>query len=200
MAQRDPAEAAVRTYLLFLEDPAKVIDAKAVDKLQLALANAVDPLDKLKAVTALERGKHGDEVAYREGFIAHAKAWADDNQVPARSFEVLGVSADVLRQAGLLTAQTRPGSRRSRSGAGGQKSKTKTVTAETIKAVLASWTTEFTLADVATTIGGSPMTIRKAVDDLVRSGVVIRLGPTPNWTHQGRAPILFRPAAARKAR
>jgi hypothetical protein len=49
----------------------------------------------------------------------------------------------------------------------------------------------FTLADVAHQIGGSPMTMRKAVDELVNSKKVVKLGPTPNWSGRGRAPLQF---------
>jgi hypothetical protein len=41
------SEDAVRLYLTFLEDPAKLIDTGTVKRLQAALSKAKDPVDKL---------------------------------------------------------------------------------------------------------------------------------------------------------
>jgi hypothetical protein len=47
----------------------------------------------------------------------------------------------------------------------------------------------FLLAEVMGDAGGSPATIRKAVDELVGAGQVERLGPVPDYSGRGRAPI-----------
>ena len=38
------------------------------------------------------------------------------------------------------------------------------------------------------------MTVRKAVDGLVQSGDVVKLGPQENWNGRGRAPFVYRRA------
>ncbi len=49
----------------------------------------------------------------------------------------------------------------------------------------------FTMADIHSSVGGSPMTVRKGVQALVDDGTIIRLGPMRSWTGRGRAPIVF---------
>ncbi len=46
-------EAAVRLYLMYLEDPAKLVDAAKVRAAEEAVAKAKDPLDRLKALADL---------------------------------------------------------------------------------------------------------------------------------------------------
>jgi DeoR/GlpR family transcriptional regulator of sugar metabolism len=65
------------------------------------------------------------------------------------------------------------------------------VTAETIMKHVRSLRGTFTMADVQSSVGGSPMTIRKGVQALVDDGTITRLGPMRNWTGRGRAPIVF---------
>jgi hypothetical protein len=49
----------------------------------------------------------------------------------------------------------------------------------------------FVLSDVMSGVGGSPATIRKAVDELVEAGQVTRLGPVPDHSGRGRAPVRY---------
>jgi hypothetical protein len=44
---------------------------------------------------------------FRQGFIEHAKAWAEAQDIPPEAFERMGVPADVLREAGIV--EGRPG-------------------------------------------------------------------------------------------
>ena len=44
---------------------------------------------------------------FRQGFIEHAKAWAEAQDIPPEAFEQMGVPADVLREAGIV--EGRPG-------------------------------------------------------------------------------------------
>jgi hypothetical protein len=39
---------------------------------------------------------------FRQGFIEHAKAWAEAQDIPPEAFEQIGVPADVLREAGIV--------------------------------------------------------------------------------------------------
>jgi hypothetical protein len=184
----DTAESAIRNYLLFLEDPSKLIDHDLVEKLRAKAHDVVDPIERLRAYAELERAESSDENRYRLDFVLHAKAWAAANQVGAAAFRQLGVSEDVLKSAGVLAGDAHGSkSARRRESATGRTS----VTAETIKAHVRTLRGVFTMADIQSSVGGSPMTVRKGVQALVDDGTITRLGPMRDWSGRGRAPIAF---------
>ena len=184
----DTAEAAIRNYLLFLEDPSKLIDHALIDDLHAKAEAAADPIQRLKLYAELERAKRTDDGAYKLDFILHAKSWAESNNVSAGAFKQLGVKDDVLKSAGLLDDAGRHGRRtRKQESQPGRAS----VSAETIKSHVRSLRGRFTLADIQAGVGGSPMTIRKGVQELIDGGVIRRIGPMPEWSGRGRAPIVF---------
>lgn len=115
---RVDAETAVRKYLLHLEDPTKLRDENEVAIWVKAVDDAEDPLDKLRAIAKLHQVSSVDEEPLREGFVRHAKAWADEQGIPARAFSGLQVPDEVLRQAGFEVAYRR-GRSRGRAGQGG---------------------------------------------------------------------------------
>src|SRR5690606_16179987 len=94
--ESDPAEAerAIRTYLLYVEEPGKLRDEADIQRKTRAVLDADDPIDKLKALAELERAAHVDEAPLRAAFVRHAKAWADDNAIHAGAFRELGVADD----------------------------------------------------------------------------------------------------------
>lgn len=194
MTSTPEAESAVRNYLLFLEDPSKLIDQDEVARLEAAAEKTTDPLEKLRTINQLKQMTEGDRDSYRQAFCAHAKTWAEANGIHPSSFLTMGVDPATLRAAGFsIRGGSASGGRRRHSSGRGQ------VRVEQVKEAAARQTGIFTLADLAASSGASPMTIRKAVDELVKAGEIERLGPTPNWSQPGRAPIQFRPAA-KKAR
>ena len=193
---------AVRKYLQFLQDPASLVDPAEVARLSELVTSATDPLARLRAVTDLQRIQHSDGAAFRMAFITHAKGWAEQNDIPVESFAELGVDTATLREAGFDVKHVQStrgrGAKSKRSGS--KSSNRPPVSADEIKTVIVGRKGKFTLADVAQTAGGSPMTVRKAVEELIRDGAIERIGPTPNWKRQGRAPILFQvtPGRARQ--
>ena len=60
-----------------------------------------------------------------------------------------------------------------------------------IEAHLADRTGPFTITDVIEALGGTTMTVSKVVGDLVATGRLRKLGPDPQHTGRGRAPILY---------
>jgi hypothetical protein len=183
-------EQAIRTYLTSLKDPASLVNVEHIAELERRAEASTDPIEKLKALAALSKARVPDLGTFEQAFVKHARTWAETNDIPPATFGELGVPEKVLRVAGLLGRQGRPSrASRRRDGVAAGRSVTATTIAESI---LAQGGHVFTLADVAHMIGGSPMTIRKAVDGLVQSGKVIRLGPTPNWSGRGRAPLQFK--------
>lgn len=183
----DP-EIAVREYLLFVENPDQLVDTTKLDALKSAVERATDPIDRLKALAQLEKAQQPSEAGYKEAFIRSAQAWAEANEVPASAFLLLGVERSVLQAAGMLTRGRHTGVTPSIRRAGRQSRNT---TSTQIKEAVLRHKRKFTLADLAASAGGSPMTIRKAVNELIDDGSVERLGPDPEWTGQGRAPIVF---------
>jgi hypothetical protein len=184
----DIAERAVRNYVLFLEDPQQLIDQDHIAMLQSRAEQTADPIERLKIYAELERAECSDESRYRLDFVLHAKAWAASNDIGPAAFRRVGVSDDVLSSAGLVTE----GARGAKTVRKREPATTRTsVTAESIKQHVRSLRGSFTLADVQSTMGGSPMTVRKGVQALVDDGTITRLGPMRDWSGRGRAPIVF---------
>lgn len=183
----DP-EASVRQYLLFVDDPNQLVDTSRLEELTAAVEASTDPIDRLKALAQLEKAQQPTEAVFKEAFVRAAKAWAEANAIPASAFLSMGVDPAVLQAAGILPAERRTSRGRGRSAG----APPRITTSKQIKQSILERTGQFTLADIASSVGGSPMTIRKAVGELVDTGSLERLGPDPAWSNQGRAPILFR--------
>jgi|SRR5688572_20793156 len=182
------AEDQVRRYLLFLEDPDRLRDEKEIQRKTQAVLDAADPVEKLKALAELERVASIDEDPLRKGFVEHAKGWAEANAIPTAAFRELKVPDAVLREAGFDVPAARG---RGRNGSTGDRQRAKPVPVEDIKAYVTELKGSFVLSDIMKGIGGSQATVRKAVDELVESGAIERLGPLPGYTGRGRAPVQY---------
>lgn len=196
MTSTAPADA-VRRYLAWIDDPDSAVDHDAVAAAEAAFAAATDPLDKLHAAAARERAAAADVAAIEADFIAHAKAYADAEQIPASAFSALGVGADVLLRAGFAVGSPRsqqaPGRRRGEPGASAPAApRAPQVPMATIKAVAVQMPKQFTLAQLADRAGGgSPATVRKAVEALIAEGRVRSIGPAVDHQGPGRAPTVY---------
>lgn len=184
------AEAAVRRYLAYLDDPSSAVDQDAVAAAEAAFEAATDPLDRLHAAAALERARSADASSIEEAFVAHAKAYSAAAEIPAAAFAAVGVPAAVLERAGLAAAG------RGRSSGGGRRSagapRSPQVPVSRIKAAVSQLPKRFTLAQLAEQAGGgSPATVRKAVEELIIEGRVTSLGPLADHRGPGRAPTQY---------
>jgi hypothetical protein len=66
------------------------------------------------------------------------------------------------------------------------------VSVAAIKSVAVQMPKQFTLGQLADKAGGgSPVTVRKAVDELIAEGRAAKLGPAPDHQGPGRAPTLY---------
>jgi hypothetical protein len=182
-------EAAVRLYLIFLDDPAKLVDATTVKRLQGEVDTAKDPIDRLKAMGALERAKSTDESAYRYEFIKSAKQWADEEGVPASAFREMGVPNDVLSAAGIAGS---PKSRRRSRATTAPRHRRPAVKTDTLEEGILGLDETFTVNDVVERVGGSPMTVKKALDGLASQGKVRDAGERKG--SRGRASKLWKVA------
>jgi hypothetical protein len=183
------AEGAVRQYLLYLEDPAQLRDDKDLQRKTQAVLEADDPIDKLRAISELERASNIDEAPIRDGFVTHAKTWASEASIPISAFRDLRVPDDVLRAAGFDVPAGKARGRRSAASNGRQRAKA--VPVEEIKTFITASKGTFLLSDVMSGVGGSQATVRKAVDELVSAGKVTKLGPVPDYKGRGRAPLQY---------
>jgi hypothetical protein len=191
------AEQAVRRYLAWIEDPDSAVDQDALEAAEAAFASATDPIAKLHAAAAREKAASADVSAIEHDFVVHAKAYADAEQIPASAFEALGVGVDVLKQAGFAVASPTRGRRPSTSSSpapirSSGAPRAPQVSVSAIKAAAAQMPKQFTLAQLADKAGGgSPVTVRKAVDELIAEGRAAKLGPAPDHQGPGRAPTLY---------
>jgi hypothetical protein len=184
------AEEAIRSYLLFLDDPIKLRDEAEVQARTVAVLQAEDPIEKLKALAALEKASAIDKEALRAGFVEHALEWADANGISVEAFLQLDVPSDVLTEAGfeVPTRARRPSAGPARSAPAPRRP---AVSAADIKEAVLTFAEPFTLNEVMAKVGGSPMTVRKAVEDLIGEDRVERRGPVPDYSGRGRAPIQY---------
>lgn len=185
------AEEAVRRYLSFLADPSGVRDDERIAELERGLAESTDPIDKIKLASELYRAQNVDGSEYRDAFVAHAKEWAEENGVVSEAFQQLGVPDEDLRAAGFSVGR---GPRRPRSGSGpdGPRTRAPRVSVEEIREAALRVSGPFTVSELRGIVGGTPATVRKALDGLLEDGRIIDLGPDKEWAGRGRAPHLYR--------
>jgi hypothetical protein len=184
-------EGAVRLYLMWLDDPQQLVDRARLDTLQSQYDGTKDPIERLRLLGQLERARVADGEQLEADFVRLAGPWATENEVPGSAFRQLGVSDDVLAAAGL--GGGRGGRRRrstARSGVGPAR-RAKAVSTETLRGWMLHHSGPFTVADVTGAAGGSPMTAKKALDELIDAGKVQRLGPVSDWRGRGRAPTAY---------
>jgi len=186
-------EGAVRLYLTWLEDPQQLVDRTKIESLQSRYDTSKDPIERLRLLGQLERARVADAAQLEADFVRLAGSWATENDVPGSAFRTLGVSDDVLAAAGLGS-----GGRGRRSRSSGRARRAKAVSTETLSAWMLERKGPFTVADVTGAAGGSPMTAKKALDELIDAGKVERLGPVADWRGRGRAPTAYQVIADRR--
>jgi len=186
-------EGAVRLYLTWLEDPQQLVDRTKIESLQSQYDTSKDPIERLRLLGQLERARVADASQLEADFVRLAGSWAEDNDVPGSAFRTLGVADDVLAAAGLDSGGRSRKSRSSRSAgrSAGRARRAKAVSTETLRAWMLERSGAFTVADVTGAAGGSPMTAKKALDELIDAGQVERLGPVADWRGRGRAPTAY---------
>lgn len=189
------AESVIRRYLAWLDDPASAVDHDAVARADAAFAAASDPIDRLHAAAARERARAADASAITAAFVRAAHSYADAEGIPVEAFRVLGVPDDVLADAGFAVPASR--GRRGPAAGGARQgrpagTRAPQISVAQIKAVAEQMPKQFTLAQLAETAGGgSPVTVRKAVDELIAEARAAKIGPDANHTGPGRAPTIY---------
>ena len=177
-------EDAVRRYLLFLDDPLSTA-GRPGDPVDAGRARR-GPSDPACRALVLERASSIDEAPLRQAFVEHAKAWADAEQVSV-------TPCPAARRRSARGRVRRPRHRPSSSNrstpvtAGGGRAGS-LAAAHTIQQFVLQQQGTFVLAGHLNGAGGSPATVRKAVEELVDTGQVERLsGLVADHGGRGRA-------------
>jgi hypothetical protein len=190
MSSSTNPEAAVRLYLMYLEDPQKLVDPSEVKKLQAKVSSAKDPIDRLKAISALNRAKAVDGSSFKYDFIKHAKAWADGEGVPDSAFREMGVPDDVLRAAGFGgTARGGRGGGRARTTPSGRRPRT---SPDRLAEGILNLDGSFTVKEVIESVGGSPVTVKNVISMLEAQRKIVPAGEKAG--NRGRAARAWRVA------
>ena len=182
-------ESAVRTYLQYLEDPASLVDKAMVKRLQGKVDKAKDPVDRLKALAALDKAQSTDDSPYRADFVRYAKQWADEEGVPAAAFRQLGVPNDVLVEAGL---DRRPKGRRGAKAGAAPRQRRPPVKSAVLEEAVLAMDESFTVKDIADRMGASAVTVKNVLDRLIAQEKVTDAGERPGA--RGRAAKLWKVA------
>src|SRR5215218_9273104 len=172
------AEAAVRQYLLWITAPDSLRDEGRIAELQATIDATSDPIEKLKAISALEDAKSVDGDRIRADFVAHARDYVAGEGIRVDAFRTMGVSDDVLRDAALLGG---PPSRSS--GAGGSAGPRRKpggnrrmprLNLSDVEASLPEG--DFKLSDFASSIDREVATTRNYLMRLLGDGKVVEVG------------------------
>lgn len=180
------AETAVRDYLRALTDPSSLRDDVKINELQKQLDDSEDALERLRIRQQLLDLEDPSSDRYEAGFLTHAKAWADEQEISVKAFTDEGVPADVLRKAGFQV-----GGRRGRGPrAAVTRAKRSRVTTEEVRTAIPEGA--FTIKTLQDVSGASPAVVRKVVAEEEAAGNLRSEGTDPDHRGPGRAPTLYR--------
>jgi hypothetical protein len=182
-------EAIIRRYLDYLEDPSILRDDDAIAAAERAATEAEDKIERLRALSELERLKDPSADDLHAEFVAAAKAWADEQAVTAGAFMALGVPPGVLAEAGFsIPGHESVGRTTRRQASTGTRSPG--VSIDEVRAAVPAEGT-FTVRELRERSGASPGTVRKAMAGLLDDGTVVDRGPDASWDGPGRVPTLY---------
>jgi hypothetical protein len=168
------AETAVRQYLLFLTSPDSLRDEQRIAELQSVVDTTTDPIEKLKALSALEDAKAVDGERLRAEFVAQARNYVAGQGIRVDAFRTMGVAEDVLRDAGLVEGRTpRSASTDGRRKIGGNRRMPR-LNLDDVEAAVPQG--DFKLADLAAAIDREVATTRNYLIRLVADGKVVEVG------------------------
>jgi hypothetical protein len=184
------AESAVRDYLRALQDPASLRDGDQIKHLTEQLSKAEDGVERVRLRQLLMDAEAPSIERYEEGFVTHAKAWADGQGISAKAFADEGVGQDVLRRAGFNVGDGRRRGRSPRTGGTPTRTRRARVTVEDVRAAIPSGA--FTIKTLQDNSGASPAVVRKVVSEEEQAGRLRNEGTDPDHRGPGRAPILYR--------
>jgi hypothetical protein len=182
-------ETAVRNYLLSIRDPGALRDESAIATLHSKLEESSDELERLQLRQQLLDSESPSLERYEDGFVEHAKQWADGTGISADAFVAEGVPAAVLRRAGFRGVGG--GRRRSSSRTSSSRTTPRSrVSSDEVRAAIPKGT--FTVKDLQERSGASAAVVRRVISEEVEAGNVSDEGPDPDHSGPGRAPAIYR--------
>ena len=128
---------------------------------------------------------------YDQAFIEQAKGWADEQGVPGEVFEEMGVRSDVLEAAGFYgrARKTRGHRRASATAARVPAPRRASVKSDALETGILGLSEPFSVRDVSEKVGGSTITVTKAIERLEAQGKIKSAGERAN--ERGRASRLW---------
>ncbi len=180
------ADDVVRRYFAYLKDPSVLLDTDAIADLRKRAESADDVVDRLKLLSEAERMERPDPDALEKEFISVLPRFMRQHDITESALRAQGVPAHVLASAG---------------GRGRRRAASRTATTtrgpgvgvDVVKAAVPASGT-FTTKDLRDASNASPGTVRKAMAELLGSGVIVERGPDPDWEGPGRVPTLYEKA------
>jgi hypothetical protein len=191
----DASELAVRKYLEFVRDPATARDDAAISAAQAELQRTTDVLDRVRILSSIERLEKADGEALRQGFVKHARLWSAVNHATVAAFRSIGVNDIVLAEAGFDLGRGKRAGGKSKSAPGAaRRPRAESVSSASIRQWALSQHGSFTMAEVMAGAGGSLMTVKKVMSEMVSAHELRSLGQVANPGVRGRAPERFEKA------
>lgn len=179
------ADDVVRRYFAYLKDPSVLLDADAIADLRSRADSTDDIVDRLKFLSEAERLERPDPAALEAEFVSALPRFMREHDVTESALRSQGVPSHVL-----AAATRRRGRKAAPRAAGTGTSRGPGVGIDVVKAAVPASGT-FTTKDLKDASDASPGTVRKAMRELLDSGVIVERGPDPDWEGPGRVPTLF---------
>ncbi len=173
-------EEKVRRYLQWLADPKSLVDYAEVDRLQGEFDQSTDVMERLRLAEALERAENPSIDAARAGFVECAKKLSKDNGLSTAAFLRIGVPEADLKQAGFQIDNNHK-----KRLDGGKKRLTVNEVASLVP------DGNFTAKMLQMRSGASPMTVRRAIEQLLDQNMLVSTGTDPEHNSRGRAPLQY---------
>ncbi len=170
--EQNAATEAVRQYLMFIHDPASLVDENRLREIDERMAQTTDPVQRVLLRDERYAAEAPDGRSVEEAFVQHARDWVTANNVSARALEAEGVPAAVLRRAGIQTSN----GKRTRTSTSAPRQRQVRVSADQIKAAIPA--TPFTVRSIADATGATTGTVRKVITRLEEEGSVREIGMT----------------------
>ena len=184
----DASATAVRDYLKAVKDPGSLRNDDLVGQLRGKLESSDDSLERLRLRQQLLDAQSPSIERYEEGFITHAKGWAEGQGIGVKAFSDEGVTAAVLRKAGFAVPGGRGRASSTRTAA--PRARRSRVTVEEVRSAIPAGA--FTIKQLQEASGASPAVVRKVVSEEEQAGRLQSAGTDPDHRGPGRAPILYR--------
>lgn len=196
----EDVEQRIRDYLTSLNDPDALVDTAKVEALHQQAIKETDVIEKLVALSEMERLRHPDIPALEADFIEHAARFCERRGILPEMFRQVGVKPAVWRQAfkGDAAPSTPKTYTKTTAGRGSVLRGIQPDDTNPKWVRITLWASEregtFSFKDVADALGWPVHEVRDYIEALLRAGLVQDRGLDKGWHkkgNRGRQPRLF---------